>query len=270
MMDLQLEGKRALVTGNSGGISESIAKALAAEGVAVVVHGRREAEARRVAGEIAGAGGRASVALGDLARDEGAAVAAESALAAFGGIDILVNNAGAFPCLGWSDCKPEEWTALYDANVTSVVRVIHRLLPQMKALGWGRVINIASRAGPQPDPGMAVYSITKAANIRLTVSLAREVAGAGITVNTVSPGPVVTGGFKEWFPAIAVQHGWDTGDDRSRIEAHVAEHVKPLPAGRLGQPEDIARMVAYLASPLAGFVTGANIRVDGGSVSSMN
>ncbi len=266
-MDLQLKGKRALVTGSSSGIGEAIAKELAAEGASVVVHGRREAEARRVAEAIVQAGGKAKVAIGDLAADDQAEAVAKAALGAFGGIDILVNNAGAFPFVGWFEGSADVWTDIYNQNVTSMVRMIQRLVPAMKETGWGRVIQIASAVGPEPTPQAPAYSATKAANINLTVGLAKELTGTGVTANTVSPGPIVTAGFREAFTKIAASMG--KGTDWAEVSKMALEYM-PLPVGRLGEPEDIAHVVAYLASPLSSFITGANFRVDGGHVKSGN
>ena len=149
-MDLQLNGKRALVTGSSSGIGEAIAKVLAKEGAAVVVHGRQEKEADRVAQEIVSSGGKAVVVLGDLSDDQAAAQVAEKALSAFGGIDILVNNAGAFPPGDWSNDKAAQWVNLYNQNVGSMVRMIQHLVPPMKQRGWGRVVNLASTVAAMP------------------------------------------------------------------------------------------------------------------------
>ncbi|MCY7320737.1 MAG: SDR family NAD(P)-dependent oxidoreductase [Phormidesmis sp. CAN_BIN36] len=121
-MDLQLQDKRALVTGSTSGIGESIAKTLAAEGVKVVVHGRREAEAKRVADEITKAGGIAAIAIGDVATDAGADQVTHSALQSFGGIDILVNNAGAYPAQGWFAESTDDWNQVYNTNVSSIVQ----------------------------------------------------------------------------------------------------------------------------------------------------
>src|SRR5262249_31685701 len=137
-MDLQIQGKRALVTGSSSGIGEAIAKTLALEGVFVVVHGRREQEVLRVVQEIESAGGKAYPAIGDVSTDDGAKRVVETALRATGGIDILVNNAGAFPVKPWLDSTAGEWVSLYDQNVGSMVRVTNLLVPGMKERGWGR------------------------------------------------------------------------------------------------------------------------------------
>ncbi len=268
-MDLQLVGKRAVVTGSSSGIGEAIAKALAAEGAAVVVHGRREAEARRVAAEIRAAGGKAVVALGDLSTDAGADAVANAANEAFDGVDILVNNAGAFPQGAWLDSTADQWSELYNQNVGSMVRLITRLVPGMKRLGWGRVIAIASGVATTPFGEMGNYSATKAANVSLAVSLAKALAGTGITSNAVSPGMIITPGVEEMLKGMAPQLGLPA-DDLAALEQFAVKNMVPNPSARLGRPEDIAAVVAFLASPLADYVNGTNLRVDGGTVGTVN
>ena len=266
-MDLQLTGKRALVTGSTSGIGEQIAKTLAAEGASVVVNGRRGAEAERVAKEITDAGGKAAVAVGDLSTDGEAAKVANAALAAFGGIDILVNNAGAFPETDWLSGTAAEWNDLYNTNVGSAVRLVTRLVPAMRAAGWGRVIALGSVVGPNPIPNMASYSATKAANISQAVSLAKALAGTGVTSNAVSPGPVRTPGMEEAGRAMA-----DAAGEPYDFEAMAAGFVKQLglPAGRIGEPGEVADAVAFLCSPRADFITGTNLRVDGGMMPTTN
>ena len=173
-MDLQLSGTRALVTGSSSGIGEAIAKYLAAEGVTVVVQGRREQEAKRVAAAIAAAGGKALVAIGDLSSESGADAVAKVVNDALGGADILVNNAGAFPHGAWLEAPAADWVELYNQNVGSMVRLINRLVPGMKERGWGRVISLASVVATMPVPGGPAYSATKGANANLAVSLAKR------------------------------------------------------------------------------------------------
>ena len=266
-MDLQLTGKRALVTGSTSGIGEQIAKTLAAEGAFVVVNGRREAEANRVAKEITDAGGRAAVAVGDLGTDAGARAVADAALAAFGGVDVLVNNAGAFPEKDWLDTTAGEWNDLYNTNVASCVRMVTALVPGMKASGWGRVVFTASGVGPMPFPNMANYSATKQVNISQAVSLAKALAGTGVTSNAVSPGPVHTPGMEEM-----AKQAMAAGGQPYDFDAFAAGFVKQLnlPAGRIGEPSDVADAVVFLCSPRAGFITGANLRVDGGTVPTTN
>src|SRR5262249_26004826 len=159
-MDLRLEGKRALVTGSSSGIGEAIARSLAHEGALVVVHGRNEQRARRVAEDIGRQGGKSFCAVGDLAKDDGATAVSEQALAALQGLDVLVNNAGGADggAQGWLSATPADWMASFDQNYLSAVRLIQRLTPALKASGWGRIINIATGWAMQPAAIMPHYA----------------------------------------------------------------------------------------------------------------
>jgi 3-oxoacyl-[acyl-carrier protein] reductase len=149
-----------------------------------------------------------------------------------------------------------------------MVRMIRLLVPQMRQLGWGRIIQLSSVAGVQPLAALPDYNATKAAVINMTVSLAKELANTGVTVNTVTPGPIMTSGWIEWVRGIAKARGW--GEDMAQIERRIVQEVLPNSVGRVGRVEDIANAVAFLASPLAGFINGANLRVDGGGVQSVN
>jgi 3-oxoacyl-[acyl-carrier protein] reductase len=266
-MNLQLSGKLALVTGSTSGIGEAIAKTLAAEGAKVIVHGRRQAEAGRVVREIEAAGGTAALAIGDLASDEAAAEVVKAALAAFGGIDILVNNAGEFPMKPWLYSTAAEWVDLYNANVGSVVRLVTQLVPAMVERKWGRVVMLGSFFGPMPSLPMANYAATKGANISQAVSLAKELGGTGVTANTISPGPIRTPGMEAGARAMAESQGQPY--DFNAFEQFYVQQTK-LPAGKIGSPADIANMVAFVSSPLADYITGANFRVDGGMVPTIN
>jgi 3-oxoacyl-[acyl-carrier protein] reductase len=267
-MDLRLAGKRALVTGSSSGIGERIAKSLAEEGVAVAVHGRNQKAAARVAQDVTASGGKAAVSTGDLRTDEGARQVVGAAIAALGGIDILVNNAGVFPFRGWNNTTPNDWSDLYNVNVVSMVRVVRLLVPHMRELGWGRIIQISSGVATSPNASMPDYAAAKAATVNLSVSLARELAGTGITVNTVSPGAIVTPGWKDLALAAAAAQGWST--DFAEVEQRLLAGPLANPAGRLGRVEDVANVVVFLASPLADYVNGANFRVDGGLTHAIN
>lgn len=266
-MDLQLSGKRALVTGSTSGIGEQIAKTLAGEGAKVVVHGRRRDEADRVVQEITANGGTAMATTGDLGSDEATAEVIKASLSAFAGIDILINNAGAFPMKPWLLSTAAEWLELYNANVGSVVRLVTQLVPPMVERKWGRVVMLGSFLGPMPGPPVANYGTTKAANIAQAVSLAKELGGTGVTANTVSPGPIRTPGMEAGAREMMTSQG--QGYDFGMFEQFYVQQTR-LPAGRIGSPIDIANMVAYLSSPLADFITGANLRVDGGMVPTTN
>lgn len=270
-MDLQLEGRRALVTGSSSGIGAGIARVLAAEGAVVAVHGRDAKRTHEVAKEIIRAGGKAVVILGDLTTEEGTTHVADAALAELGGIDILVNNAGGKTVAGnppWFDVGWSDWLGTYEMNVGAAVRLIHQLVPGMKERGWGRVIQIGSASGIQPEPFIGEYQAAKAAMVNISVSLARTLAHTGITVNTVTPGTILTPAVERWLADVAKQHNW--GDDWSVIEKRFTTEMIPLDTDQLGRPEDIGRVVALMASPLSGYISGANYRVDGGQCRSVN
>jgi NAD(P)-dependent dehydrogenase (short-subunit alcohol dehydrogenase family) len=270
-MDLRLKDRRALVTGSSSGIGEAIAIALAQEGAKVVVHGRDEKRTRRVAEEIAGKDGHASVAIGDLATDDGAAAVAQQALKALGGLDILVNNAGGTDgtTQGWKDATRADWNLLFEQNFFSAIRLVQHLTPALRSGGWGRIINIATGLAIQPTAWLPHYAAAKAALVNSTVSLAREFAGTGVTINTVSPGPIHTPAAERVLRGIAQQQGWGT-DEWAEIERRAVKELVPTSVGRIGRVEEIAHAVAFLASPLADFIDGANLRVDGGFVTSIN
>jgi 3-oxoacyl-[acyl-carrier protein] reductase len=258
-VDLKVTGKRVLVTGSSSGLGQSIARLLAAEGADVVVHGRDEVRAKAVAAEI----GAAGVAIGDLTTGAGADAVAEAA----GEIDVLVNNAGAYGHVGWADATPEVWLSIYEANVVSAVRMIRRFVPGMRARGWGRVIQIGGGLGSQPMAMQPHYNATLAARHNLAVSLARDLKDTGVTSNVVSPGAILVEATRNWLTERAPENGW--GEEWADIERNAARDFVPNDIGRFGRPDEIAGAVAYLVSPYADYVSGATIRVDGGTIKSV-
>ena len=263
-MDLGLAGKRALVTGSSSGIGAGIARLLAAEGCAVIVHGRDAAKAQAVADVI----GAAGVAIGDLATNEGA----DAVAAAAGDIAILVNNAGGAvgtSAMHWTQVDEAGWEGTYQLNAIAAARMVRRLLPAMQASGWGRIINIASAAATQPIPFGPDYGAAKAAMLNMTVSLAKALGPCGVTANSVSPGMILTPAVEAWLGRLKQTMGW--GDiSLEEAETRAARELTPVPVGRIGRVEEIAHAVCMIASPAAGYMTGANVRVDGGQVQTMN
>lgn len=271
-MDLKLKGKCALVTGSTSGIGEAIAVALAAEGVAVAINGRDEARGARIVRSIGEAGGRAVLALGDVSTDGGAQGVAAIAIADLGGVDILVNNAGGRAseagAASFFDVSDEDWHATYGKNVVASIGMMRLLAPAMQARRWGRIVHIASGIAATPTGTMPDYAAAKAAIVNLSLGAAKALANTGITVNTVSPGMIYTPAIESWLRAVGDQQGW--GDDQARSEAFVLEHYVRQTVKRLGQVDDIANAVAYLCSPLADFISGADLRIDGGSSPSIN
>lgn len=259
-MDLQLDGKRALVTGSSAGIGRGIAEGLAREGVKVVVHGRDHARSEAVADAIRAAGGEAAFVTADLARDDETEAAAEAALTAFGGIDILVNNAGGRDYATWEHHTPDRWLERINANAIGAVRLAFKLIPGMSERGWGRLIQIGSIAGAMPGADYGDYSASKAALLSMTTAVAQRFGGEGVTSNIVSVGMV----FSESSQILA--RVMATGLDAAAAEKKICSEMVKVPVGRFCRVEEVADCVAFLASPRADYVNGANLRLDGGTV----
>lgn len=262
----KLAGKTALVTGASGGIGAATALRLAAEGAAVVCHGRNEARTNAAADAVRAAGGTAHVVIGELSGDAGAAAIIDATRAAAGDVDILVNNAGGESAGGgmspWFSTTADDWLATYDSNVGSMIRLIHAFTPAMKDKGWGRLIQLSSGVVDVSMPIIPDYQGAKAAIRNLTKSLSKALGGTGITANSVSPGFVLTDTNRKWVVAMAeksgVTDGWEA-IERWAVKKFVPNHI-----GRLGRPEDIANAIAFLADPVTDFVNGTDILVDGG------
>ena len=231
------------------------------------MHGRDERRAVDVAEAIRTAGGRADTALGDLATDEGAeAVVAETLTG--GDVDILVNNAGGYDDIGWHEATAQTWARTYEQNVISGIRMIHGLVKAMRDRGWGRVIQVGGGLSIQPMAMQPHYNASLAARHNLAVSLARELAGTGVTSNVVSPGAILVDSVQELLTRLAPEHGW--GESWQEIEANATASWIPNDIGRFGRPEEIADAVAFLASPRAAYISGATLRVDGGLIRSVH
>jgi NAD(P)-dependent dehydrogenase (short-subunit alcohol dehydrogenase family) len=266
-MDLQLAGKRALVTGSSSGIGAEVARELAAEGCDVVVHGRDRERAEAVAAEIGAKGVRSAVALGAITDDADADAIADAALAAFGGIDIVVNSAGGTvrgDNPAWTEVTSDEWLLSFSLNVVSVIRLAKRLTPGMVERGWGRIINISSIGGKMLSGRLLDYGAAKAAVDHLTANLSRTLAPQGVTVNAIAPGTVMTPQAKRYILTLKEQRSWP--DDFAECERIYTSEFNGQPVPRLGRAEEIAAAAAFLASPRSDFTTGAVVRIDGGNL----
>lgn len=266
-MDLHVRGKRALITGSSAGLGEAIAHMLSSEGVEVIIHGRHTERVNQVANAIRKQGGMAHTAIGDLSTDEGADTVASSALKT-GPIDILVNNAGSYTHSSWMETSPKDWLDSYNTNVVSYVRMVQRLLPSMKEKGWGRIIHIGGGLGIQPFAGHPHYNATLAARHNLSVSLARELSNTGITSNVIAPGAIMNPQVEKWLIDESTKYNW--GNTLEEIEQAAVKQLVPNDRGRLGRPQEIAAAVLYLVGPHSDYTSGALLRVDGGTVRSIN
>ena len=244
-MDLQLGGKTALVTGGSMGIGRAIAKALAAEGVQVVAVARRIELLRAMADEVEASRHQRPIVLAqDVMQEDAAAQLASAALQAVGRIDILVNNAGGSRVLP-IDAPEERWTEAMTLNFTRPRQLAHALLPGMIEHRWGRIINITGKSEPEHLNGAFA---AKAGIHAWAKGLSREVGQFGITVNSIPPGRIMSEQIRRNYPEDYRKHFAET----------------EIPVRYWGEPEDLAVMAVWLASPLARYVTGAVIPVDGG------
>lgn len=263
-MELELKGKRALVTGSSSGIGVAIAEMLAAEGASVVINGRDAGRVDAVAERLTARGYAAATACGDLSTDAGTQEVVEAAGAAFGGIDILVNNAGgsaASDSPNWFAYGTDQWLDTYQRNTLAAVRLIHAFAPAMKERGWGRIINISTAAAITPTSGQADYGPAKAAMLNMSLGLSKALKQSGVTVNSVSPGMIRTEGLVRVLTQMAERRGW--GDDLAKAEAYIAKGGGQT-VKRIGEVQDIGYAVVMLASPRSDFINGINLHVDGG------
>ncbi|AJY46594.1 SDR family NAD(P)-dependent oxidoreductase [Martelella endophytica] len=264
-MDLELQGPVALVTGSSRGIGEGIVRGLAQEGATVIVHGRSRAAAEAVAKEIVAGGGQAFAVTGDLTDDSAVENLVAEAISLAGPISILVNNAGGSGATeDWSTTRPETWSEGYDRNVLAALRVTTRVLPGMREAGWGRVINISSMAALMPPFKRPDYAAAKAAMITMTSSLAKAVATEGITANCVSPGTIRSDSLEKAFRTVASNQGMPPETTWQKIEEKVLPLFADVAMRRVGTLAEISDAIAFLASPRASYITGTNLRLDGG------
>lgn len=264
-MELRLDKKIALVTGSSKGIGAGIARGLAREGATVIVHGRDRDKVRIVAQQIADEGGTAHVVTGDLTDDEQVDAMLRQVRDVAGDVEILVNNAGGSGgSSDWSTTAARAWAASYDANVLAAVRMAKALLPAMRRARWGRIINISSLAALMPPAVNPDYSAAKAAMLAMSASMAKAVAAEGVTVNTISPGTIHSEKLDGKFREVAQSKGLPPGAPWAEVEAAILPLFAQVPVGRVGTLEETADAVAFLASPRASYITGSNIRLDGG------
>jgi len=263
-MDLQLKGRRALVTGSTAGIGFAIAKALAAEGAAVVINGRAADRVEAALAQLREAcpGAELSGVTADLATAQGCA----ALVAVCPDVDLLVNNLGIFDPKPFEDIPDADWLRFFETNVMSGVRLSRAYLGAMKRRNWGRIVFISSESGLCPPAEMVHYGMTKSAQLSVARGLAETCAGTGVTVNSVLPGPTLTQGAEDFFATLAAEKG-QTFDEAAR---DFFAHGRPTSIlKRFIQPDEVASLVAYVCSPLAAATQGAALRVEGGVVRSL-
>ena len=239
--------RKTLVTGASRGLGRAIALELGRRGHSIAVHyGRSAEEAHAVADEIASSGGNAVLVQGDLSSKDGAKAVATEATEKLGGLEVLINNAGITKDGLVVRMKDEDWDAVLETNLAAPFALIRTALRGMMAAKWGRIVNVSSVVGLMGNPGQANYIASKAGLIGLTKAIAKEYGGKGITCNAVAPGFI-------------------SSDMTDKLPENVREsYLSSIPAGRFGNPEDVAAVVAFLTSDAAGYVNGQTLAVDGG------
>jgi NAD(P)-dependent dehydrogenase (short-subunit alcohol dehydrogenase family) len=258
-MDLALNNKVALVTGSNRGTGRIIADQLQAEGATVLFHSLHASE-KIVTNQIE----RAHSVSGDISTEPGCeeliASISELGLAP----NILVNNYGTALPGKWQTLSSGDWVDAYQKNTLSVVRLCNAFSPSMAAAGFGRIVNLGTIGSTRPNDRMPHYYAAKGALANLTVSLAKELKGSGVTVNLVSPGLIRTPEVEAHYLERAIQAGW--GDTWEAAEAQITEHYNPNLIGRMATREEVASVVTFLCGQAASFLTAQNIRVDGGSL----
>jgi NAD(P)-dependent dehydrogenase (short-subunit alcohol dehydrogenase family) len=261
-MDLDLTGRRALVTGSTAGIGLAVARELAGLGADVAINGRTDERVEQAIAQLRAVAARAGFipAPGDVGSQEGTA----RVIGAVPDVDILVNNAGIFAPKPFFEISDADWRHFFEVNVLSGVRLARHYTPGMVVRGWGRVVFVSSESALQIPVEMVHYGTTKTAQLAVSRGLAETVAGTGVTVNAVLPGPTLSEGVAEFMRRMAPAGGEPDLDALGR--AFIKEHRSTSLLGRLIAPEEVAAMVAYICSPAASATTGATLRVDGGVV----
>ncbi len=263
-MDLQLRGKRALVTGSTAGIGFAIAEALANEGAGVIVNGRTKQRVDEAVEKLRSAFPSSDIQ--NLAVDLSTADGTRETTTRFGDVDILVNNLGIFEPKAFEQISDQDWFRFFEVNVLSGVRLSRHYLPRMKQKNWGRIIFISSESALQIPAEMIHYGMTKTAQLAIARGMAETTTGTNVTVNAVLPGPTASEGVNQFVENLAA----GKQVTRQEFEKTFFEDARPTSIlKRFEKPEEIASLVAFIASPLSSAINGAALRADGGVVRSI-
>jgi NAD(P)-dependent dehydrogenase (short-subunit alcohol dehydrogenase family) len=262
-MDLKLNDKTALVTGSTAGIGLEIARTLAVEGAKVFVTGRTQDKLdEALAGIRASGGAKVEGVLADAATADGAA----AILKAVPSVDILVNNLGIYEMKAFADIPDEDWLHLFEVNVMSGVRLSRGYFPGMLERDWGRVIFISSESGLAIPGEMVHYGMTKSAQLAVARGMAQQTKGTGVTVNSVLPGPTRAAGIFDFLKSVSANpNGTPEEHEAEFFEKHRTSSLLQ----RMIEPQEIASLVAYVASPLSAATNGASLKAEGGLVTTI-
>ena len=252
-MDLGLKDCRAFIAGASRGLGKACAKALADEGARIFICSRNAGELTRTAAELGAVGYSAA----DLSRTEEVKRAIAEAIAALGGLDCLVTNAGGPPTAPFEKASDDDWDVAYRLNLLSAVRLIRDALPALKSSGRGRIVNLTGYGVKEPISDLVVSDSIRAGVTVMAKTIASDLAPYAITVNNIAPGPIMTDRLAEILAARAKSWGITPEEQSKRLS-------ETIPVRRIGQPNEIGDLCAYLCSPQAGYITGQTIVVDGG------
>jgi NAD(P)-dependent dehydrogenase (short-subunit alcohol dehydrogenase family) len=263
-MDLGLAGKRALVTGSTAGIGLATARALAAEGAEVIINGRTQPRVDQAVKQIKSE--LPTAAITGIALDLGTAAGCQALARQLPEVDVLVNNLGIFEPKAFEAIEDAEWLRFFEVNVLSGVRLSRQYLPGMRRHNWGRVVFVSSESGLQIPAEMIHYGVTKTAQLAVARGLAETLAGTGVTVNSVLPGPTASEGVGDFVARLAQSRG----SDAATVEKEFFATARPSSIiRRFARTEEVAAMIAYVCSVPASATTGAALRVDGGVVRSI-
>jgi len=258
-MDLQLRGKKALVSGSTAGIGYAISEDLAREGATVIVNGRTEARVNEAVQRIKASGGSAE----GIAADFGSADGAQKVIGAHPEVDILVNNVGIFEPKPFEQISDVDWLRFFEVNVLSGVRLSRHYFPKMKQRGWGRVVFISSESALQIPAEMIHYGMTKTAQLAVARGMAETTTGTEVTVNSVLAGPTASEGVGDFVERLAKEQK----KSREELEKEFFQTARPSSLlQRFAKPAEVASVVTFLCSPLASAINGAAVRAEGGVI----